>query len=58
MEMNEGWIKPCDTSACVEVLPGETVRMRNSEHREVEVAFTREEWSQFIDAAKLGVFDL
>lgn len=55
------WVRvPCDTSACVEVASeGERVFMRVTElpARDKWLDFDRSEWVNFLDAAKVGVFD-
>ena len=53
------WLRACDTSACVEVLnDGDRVLVRSTTMREHVLDLTRQEWVEFIDGVKRGVFDV
>lgn len=53
------WIKGCESSHCVEVLPLKTMtKIRDSKDPNGPwLSFTTEEFDQFIGAVKAGVFD-
>lgn len=54
------WVKGCDSGACVEVMALKTiVKVRDSKDKQGSwLTFTHEEWAQFVQATKAGVFDV
>lgn len=55
------WRKPsqCADAACVEVMiQPHRVQIRSSDFPQIELGFTRAEWESFIQAAKLGEYDV
>jgi Domain of unknown function (DUF397) len=49
----------CESGACVEIaLDGDTVLLRSSKNqRATPVALSRDEWREFLAAAKDGIYD-
>lgn len=52
------WIKPCDSSACIEVASyPNVVYIRHSAEPDKLLAFTRDEFDAFVAAVVAGRFD-
>lgn len=60
--MNGRWATaPCDTNACVEVLEvpdKDMIMVRSTVYDNFTLVFDRQEWINFIQAAKEGRFDV
>lgn len=52
------WLKPCDAAHCAKVFIGEDRVFLASTLDSGSLAFTHEEWAQFLTAVKRGDFDL
>ena len=52
------WLKPCDAAHCATVFIGEHTVLLASTQDSGSIAFTHEEWAQFLAASKRGDFDL
>lgn len=52
------WHRGCESGACVEVaFHNDAVKIRSSVTPSVVITLTREEWDNFLDDAKNGLFD-
>lgn len=56
--MTEAWFRPCDTSACVEVLPVDgRVFVRASANPDRILDLDRAEWDRHLDDVRAGRYD-
>lgn len=64
LPINPQWRKStkCDNSGpnCVEFMnvDSDVVQLRNSQRPETTIAYTREEWTAFLEGVKAGEFDI